>query len=68
MILFLKRELPKVITAADTNFYVAFRMAYQYEGANKWAGLSLLDSDGFSYAKSEAVSDDADSNYAEFTI
>ena len=42
----MKRELPKVITAADTNFYVAFRMGYQYEGANKWAGLSLLDSDG----------------------
>ena len=40
------RDLPRVIASADKNFYVAFRMAYQYEGANKWAGLSLLDSDG----------------------
>ena len=28
----------------------------------------LLDSDEFSYAKSEAVSDKTDDNYAEFTI
>ncbi len=42
----MKRDLQKVFSAADTNFYVAFRMAYQYEGANKWAGLSLLDSEG----------------------
>ena len=34
-------------------------------------GLSLqqlIESDGFTYAKSEAVSDDAEDSYAEFTI
>ena len=29
---------------------------------------SLLESDEFSYAKSEAVSDDADAGYVEFTV
>ena len=43
----MRRDLPREITASNTtNFYVAFRMAYQYEGANKWAGLSLLDASG----------------------
>ena len=30
--------------------------------------MDLLESDEFSFAKSEAVSDETDSNYAEFTI
>lgn len=29
-------------TVNTGNFYVAFMMAYQYYGANKWAGLSLM--------------------------
>ncbi len=34
-------------TAVSTGtFYVAFMMSYQYRGANKWAGLSLLNSGG----------------------
>lgn len=42
----MRRDLGRVVSAADTNFYIAFMMAYEYEGPNKWAGLSLLDSDG----------------------
>ena len=30
--------------------------------------MELLNSDAFTYTKSEAVSDDADTNYAEFTL
>jgi autotransporter-associated beta strand protein len=29
-------------TISTGNFYVAFMMSYQYYGANKWAGLSLM--------------------------
>lgn len=31
-----------VSTVSTGNFYVAFMMSYQYYGANKWAGLSLM--------------------------
>ena len=39
-----QRSLENPITTGT--FYVAFMMAYQYRGANKWAGLSLLNSSG----------------------
>jgi autotransporter-associated beta strand protein len=34
------RDLASGVTTG--NFYVAFMMSYQYYGANKWAGLSLM--------------------------
>ncbi len=34
------RDLASTISTG--NFYVAFMMSYQYYGANKWAGLSLM--------------------------
>ena len=33
-------------TISTGKFYVAFQMAYQYRGANKWAGVSLLNASG----------------------
>ena len=33
-------------TISTGKFYVAFQMAYQFRGANKWAGLSLLNASG----------------------
>ncbi|MBP5786929.1 MAG: autotransporter-associated beta strand repeat-containing protein [Kiritimatiellae bacterium] len=38
----LTRALDTPVTAAKTNFYAAFMMAYQWKGANKWAGVSIL--------------------------
>lgn len=39
-----QRSLASSVTTGK--FYVAFQMAYQYRGANKWAGLSLLNASG----------------------
>ena len=39
-----QRSLESSITTGK--FYVAFQMAYQYRGANKWAGISLLNAGG----------------------
>ena len=33
-------------TISSGQFYIAFQMSYQYRGANKWAGVSLLNSGG----------------------
>ena len=38
----LTRALDTPVTAAQTNFYAAFMMAYEWKGANKWAGVSIL--------------------------
>ncbi len=39
-----QRSLESTITTGK--FYIAFQMAYQYRGANKWAGISLLNAGG----------------------
>ncbi len=39
-----QRSLESTISSGQ--FYVAFQMAYQFRGANKWAGLSLLNASG----------------------
>ncbi len=39
-----QRTLSSAINSGK--FYIAFQMAYQYRGANKWAGVSLLNSGG----------------------
>ena len=38
----LTRALDTAVTASQTNFYAAFMMAYEWKGANKWAGVSIL--------------------------
>ena len=69
---FIKIEFERV--GADINitprevirdFIELLDLLYQHPGMSVSA---LLDSDEFSYAKSEAVSDKADENYVEFTI
>ena len=39
-----QRSLSAPVTTGT--FYIAFQMAYQYRGSNKWAGISLLNSGG----------------------
>lgn len=39
-----QRSLASAVTTGK--FYVAFQMAYQFRGADKWAGLSLLNASG----------------------
>ena len=39
-----QRSLAANVTTGT--FYIAFQMAYQYRGANKWAGVSLLNASG----------------------
>lgn len=41
---FMERKLGRAYT--EGTVYVAFLMAYQYEGARKWAGVSLTDGSG----------------------
>ena len=72
LVQFIKMEYARV--GADQNitprevirdFIELLDLLYQNPGMDMEA---LLQSDDFTYAKSEAVSDEADQNYAEFTI
>jgi hypothetical protein len=72
LVLFLKIEYGRI--GADTNitpreiirdFIELLDILYQRPGLS---AAQLLNSDEFSYAKSEAVSDDADEDFATFTV
>ncbi len=69
---FIKTEYSRI--GADTNitprevirdFIELLDILYQHPEKNI---ASLLDSDDFTYTQSEAVSDDADEGYVEFTL
>ena len=72
LVLFIKIEYGRI--GADQNitprevirdFIELLDLTYQNPGLSL---QQLIESDGFTYAKSEAVSDDAEDSYAEFTI
>ena len=58
-----QRALSSAINSGQ--FFIAFQMAYQYRGANKWAGVSLLNSSG---SEKAFLGKGAGGNWSTFAI